>query len=1007
MKLAPGLYEQVLTQALAHLRDDPASEQLGLVEAADAAPDLLARHVFEAAQRALENVKGADRVERQLALANRVLAVLAEQQPDVVEVGDALTDRVLLALRAQAGLGTGALPRPGIALRHSDLIVNGPRDLRVGREIARELPSADRVDLLMSFVKWSGFVELKDALTAFRRDRDRPMRLLTTTYLGASEIEAVQAFADLGAEVRVSYDDRRTRLHAKAWLFHRDSGFSTAIVGSSNLSSAALRDGCEWNVRVSQRDNAGLWAKLRTTFDQYWEDPSFEPFAAARFEQATRPRTDAGRDALARLLELRPLPHQLAVLDALAAERAAGHSRNLVVAATGTGKTVIAALDYARLPGRPRLLFVAHRDRILDQALATFRVALKDGNFGEKHTGASKPVVGAHVFASIQALHEERLAALPPDAYDVVIVDEFHHAAAKTYRALLEHLRPRVLLGLTATPERADGRSVLEWFDGRVAAESRLWDALDQDLLCPFVYFGIHDGTDLSQIEFRSGRYDVASLERLYTADEHRAKAVLRGLMDKVRAPREMRALGFCVSVMHAEYMREFFVRHGLRAEVVLGTTPPDVRDARVAALERGELCCLFTVDVFNEGVDIPRVDTVLMLRPTESATVFLQQLGRGLRLHPEKACVTVLDFVGSAHRDFRWDLRFKAMTGGGTRKEVERAAEEGFPRLPSGCAIVLDRATQQSVLDNLRRATRRWAALADDLGPDTTLAEFLRRTELDPRELYAPHKTFTELRAVRGFAAAPEGTTAQALHRALHVDDEPRLAAFRALVAGERAADPADPYARMLFAVLGQEDRPLADLGAALHELRTQPELLDEVRQLFGVLDDRRRGWTVPLDGLPLQVHAHYTRAEISAALGMVTESGKLLATQAGVYRAEQQRCDVLFVTLEKNERDFTPTTLYADYPISPTMFHWQSQGPTREDSDTGRRYRVPPPGWRILLFARRTKRDERGVTCPFLCLGPVSYVSHEGERPMSIIWRLAHPMPGGWFQEVKIAAG
>ncbi|MCK5806602.1 MAG: DEAD/DEAH box helicase family protein, partial [Lentisphaeria bacterium] len=317
--------------------------------------------------------------------------------------------------------------------------------------------------------------------------------------------------------------------------------------------------------------NAPLLTKFQTTFEQYWNDPGFEPYERERFLQTSKRRRDPGRDALAHVVRLRPLPHQRAVLDALEIERSKGHTRNLVVAATGTGKTVIAALDYALQPGRPRLLFVAHRDHILDQSLATFRVALRDGGFGEKLTGREKPIVGTHVFASVQSLHERRLKELAPDAFEVVIVDEFHHAAAPTYKALLEHLQPKLLLGLTATPERADGQSVLGWFDGRIAAESRLWDALDQELLSPFQYFVLHDGTDLSQVDFRRGRYDVSSLEQLYTADEHRAKQVLRALVDKVRNPRHMRALGFCVSVAHAEFMAAYFCKHDLRAEVVHG----------------------------------------------------------------------------------------------------------------------------------------------------------------------------------------------------------------------------------------------------------------------------------------------------------------------------------------------------------------------------------------------------------------------------------------------------
>jgi hypothetical protein len=528
-------------------------------------------------------------------------------------------------------------------------------------------------------------------------------------------------------------------------------------------------------------------------------------------------------------------------------------------------------------------------------------------------------------------------------------------------------------------------------------------------LLSPFQYFVLHDGTDLSQVDFRAGRYDVDSLERLYTADDHRARQVLRHLSEKVRAPRQMRALGFCVSNRHARFMAEVFERHGLPATVVDKDTSPADREARVRALEEGRICCIFTVNVFNEGVDIPRVDTALFLRPTESATVFLQQLGRGLRTHEGKACLTVLDFVGNAHQSFRFDLRFKALLGGGTRSEVRAAIENGFPRLPSGCSIQLEERAQSAILDNLKSALVGWKALADDLEPGMTLGDFLRRTSLAPEDVYRQRHSFSELLHLRGFAEdPPSGPLARALPRLLHVDDVDRLTKFRRWLAEERppVADPGDPHQRMLLALLG-DDRPVAELDGLLAEIWAERALRAELAQLFGVLDDRRRHVTVPLAGVPLRVHARYTRAEVSAALDLRTESGKLLATQAGVYESAPNRCDLFFVTLDKDEKSFTPTTLYDDYPITPTLFHWQSQSRTRESSDVGRRYQRPPVGWRLLLFVRRARKDERGVTQPFLFLGPVAYVSHQGERPMSITWRLDHPLPGDWFQQVKIAAG
>ncbi|MEM9488696.1 MAG: DEAD/DEAH box helicase family protein, partial [Myxococcota bacterium] len=726
MKLKAGLYEALITHdraAALRALDQLIAETDDL--SADAAPHVLGRHLYSLLVKALRHVPGEDEDKQaaQVALANRLVTLLAEVTPESgVADGDAVDTPASMLLSLRDGgadrLGTGHQVRPTIPLRHSDLIVNGPRDLRLGSEIRAEIPSADRLDLLVAFLKWSGLRVVRRELAEFCARRPGKLRVLTTTYLGASEVEALDALAEMGAEIRVSYDSRRTRVHAKAWLFHRDTGFSTALVGSSNLSRSALLDGCEWNVRLSAVDNAAILAKFQATFDQYWDEGEFEPYVRERFVSATE-RRDAQRDALATAIHLRPYPHQQSVLDALAEERAAGHERNLVVAATGTGKTVVAALDYARVRaqlGEATLLFVAHRREILQQSLATFRIAVGDGNFGELLTAGHRPTRGQHVFASIQSLHGERLSGLASDAYDVVIVDEFHHAEAPTYRRLLERLGPKILLGLTATPERADGKSILGWFDGRVAAELRLWDALDLGLLVPFQYFGVHDGTDLSWIDWRGGRYDMAALEQVYTADDVRAKAVLRAIADKVRDPTAMRALGFCVSVKHAEFMAEYCRRRGLPALAVTGKTDRGTRQRALRQLSTAQINIVFTVDLLNEGVDIPSVDTVLFLRPTESATIFVQQLGRGLRLADGKDCLTVLDFIGTAHRKFRFDLRYRAVLGG-TRAGIRRQIEHGFPHLPAGCELQLDRGSREAVLRNLRAAVHtNVTGLADDL---------------------------------------------------------------------------------------------------------------------------------------------------------------------------------------------------------------------------------------------------------------------------------------------------
>ncbi len=1034
VKLVPGIYEALISSELEATLVKLASSLGSTREeiTAEEAPHLLARLLHDVSLRALRSVRGdgkddaakrAAKLKSQVLVANEVLSLLGKLAPNA-EITDDESIRqpaeILLALRelADIRLGTVAIARPTLPLRQSDLLVNGPRDLRIGHEVRLELASADRVDLLVSFVKWSGFRLLRPELIAFLARRPGGLRILTTTYMGATDAAAVEGLLELGANIKVSYDSRRTRLHAKAWLFHRESGFTTGLVGSSNLSAAALLDGCEWNVRLSSVDNASILAKFVTTFDQYWDDAEFEPYDKSRFQDATR-RRDADRDALARAIQLRPYPHQQSVLDALEVERSHGHNHNLVVAATGTGKTVIAALDYARLRkggGDPTLLFVAHRQEILRQSLATFRAAVRDGSFGELLVGDDRPTLGRHVFASIQAMHKKRLKTLAPDAYDVVIVDEFHHAQADTYRELLSHFRPKILLGLTATPERADGKSVLEWFDDRIAAELRLWDALDLGLVVPFQYFGIHDATDLSIVDFTGGRYDIASLEQLYTADHVRANAVLRALHHHVRDVTQIRGLGFCVSIKHAEFMAKFFSQKGVASLAVSADTPDHERAAALQKLRTGEVKVLFSRDLFNEGVDLPSVDTVLFLRPTESPTIFLQQLGRGLRHEEGKACLTVLDFIGNAHKRFRFDQRFRALIGG-TRAGVRDAIEQGFPHLPAGCEIKLDRESQAAVLQNVRAVVGSTTRdLVEDLRGlgDVRLRAFLSACDLEPEDLYKDGRCLTTLKR----AAKLRPTTdkdgheevMRAFERMLHIDDDSRLDTWRGWLASDTpiASDKKDPLQLMLFTILGFTQRPVADMAKEFRRLWSNDDLREELSDLLEILADRQRRPTYAIDGVPFRAHATYTRDEVSAGLREIGDKGKLKRTQGGVLKNERARADILYVTLDKDPKHFTPTTLYDDYPISQSRFHWESQGATRSDSSTGRRYQgLTEQPWRTLLFVRHKKWDARGATSPYLFLGPVRYVSHEKEKPMRITWDLERPMPAGFFNDVKVAAG
>ncbi|MBA3523642.1 MAG: DUF3427 domain-containing protein, partial [Geodermatophilaceae bacterium] len=634
---------------------------------------------------------------------------------------------------------------------------------------------------------------------------------------------------------------------------------------------------------------------------------------------------------------------------------------------------------------------------------------LRDVTFGEKWVGGAHPARFEHVFASIQSLHAADLALLAPDHFDVVILDEFHHAAAASYERVLRHLKPVELLGMTATPERSDGLPVLHWFGDRIAAELRVWDAIDRQYLVPFMYYGVHDGLDLREVPWRRGMgYDAASLTGVYTSSDAWARLVLKQVDDLVSLS-TMRALGFCVSVEHARFMAGHFRRHGIPAVAVDGTSPPAQRADALRELASGEVRAVFSVDLFNEGLDVPTVDTLLLLRPTESPTLFLQQLGRGLRKAEGKAVCTVLDFVGLHRREFRFDLRYRALLGG-TRRDVERAVQAQFPFLPVGCHMSLDEKAEEIVLRSIREAIpSRWPAMTAELAaldrarPGIGLAAFLDETGLEAEDLYANNRSWSDLRIAAGLPVRAAGEHDKELLRGvgrlLHADDEERLDVYRTLAGARPRVDSLSERERRLVRMLvascaDQVISASTPLQGAVDLLWAHPRVRAEVGELVPVLAGRIDHVQPALTAhpaCPLRIHARYSRIEILSAVG-VGSGAKVAAWQSGVYDAGPAGADLLAFTLDKSSGGFSPTTRYRDYAISSHLIHWESQSATRADGSTGQRYqRHEQMGRSIFLFARLRQSDRA-----FWFLGPAVYRRHVGERPMGITWELEVPLSG-----------
>lgn len=1033
---APGLYDALLDSALQKiLAANP--ELRAVLEKIDSEeqPARYAAFVAKILEQALRCE--ADPGKR-LALCNRIIGMLA----DKAGIGHLHNHKLVVAPKSlllevtPPHYGRPGIPRPQTSIVESSLFTGSSREPQLVHELLEEMRSADEVDILISFIKWSGLRLLMPGFEDLR-ERGVPVRIITTSYMGASDAPAVEWLAAMpNVRVRISYDTNRTRLHAKAYHFKRLSGFSTGYIGSANMAHAAMTSGLEWHLKVTAQDMIHILEKFSAEFETYWNSREFIPFDPGNpnpFRQAIAQARNIGTQQAAVFFDLRPHPFQERILEALERERfIRSQYRNLVIAATGTGKTVIAAFDYKRFrefkKQQARLLFIAHRQEILQQALATFRNVVRDHNFGELLSGPYRPERLDHLFCSVGMLTSRRLwEQVGRDFYDYIVIDEVHHGTAASYRPLFEHFSPEILLGLTATPERMDGGNVAADFGNRFAAEIRLPEALEEKLLCPFHYFGVADPVAISEDRFwRYGRYDENALEKVYTGSHIQARQrldVVLAALERYESDLEtVKGVGFCVSIKHARFMAEMFRKRGIPSAAFVS----DVGSADCAVLldnlKAGRLAFLFTVDKLSEGVDLPTLNVVLFLRPTESLTVFLQQLGRGLRHAPGKECLTVLDFVGQVHRHYRMDSKLKALLPR-HRYAIDREVESDFPHLPAGCSIQLDRQSRQYVLENIRANLRNLAAQVPErlqtftveAGRKPTFGNFVRYHDYEPERLLVA-ESWSGWKAKAQLTPVPADPDLAVLKKALvratfinGPDEIKRLKdVIRLLAQGQinAALQTAGDAILFIHYRLWAETGPrlgIHSLAESFHRLSRNPTILNDLVEILDWAKEETAAGGIKPE-LPfaclLELHARYGFKDIKAALGMADLS-RAGQTGVGVLHFPDKKAYALLITFQKTEKEFSPSTMYADYPISRELLHWESQSQTTRQSKTGRNLvDHQAQGYTILVFARDRKK-RNGCTVPFMFLGPAERVSHESERPIKMVWRLRYPMPVDIFEE------
>lgn len=564
-------------------------------------------------------------------------------------------------------------------------------------QLKMSMLKANQIDIIVSFLMESGVrMILKDLKAAL--DRGVQVRILTGNYLGITQPSALCLIKkELGNRVDLRfYNDKERSFHPKSYIFHYEN-LGEIYIGSSNISRSALTSGIEWNYRFNSLDDKKNFCLFYDTFVELFENHSI----VINDDELTRYSKNWHKPAVSKDLAkydnlqddgdanvevlFQPRGAQIEALYALEDSRSEGATKGLVQAATGVGKTYLAAFDSAKYE---RVLFVAHREEILKQAAISFKNVRHSDDYGFFY-GKQKDTDKAVIFASVATLGRNEYLTedfFAPDYFDYVIIDEFHHAVNEQYQRIVKYFKPQFLLGLTATPERMDGKNIYEICDYNVPYEISLKEAINKGMLVPFHYYGIYDETDYSSLHLVKGRYDEKELNETYIGNIKRYDLIYKYYMKY----RSKRALGFCCSRQHAEEMAKEFCKRGIEAVAVYSNADGEFsedRDKAIEKLKKQEIKMIFSVDMFNEGVDIATLDMVMFLRPTESPIVFLQQLGRGLRTSKGKEYLNVLDFIGNYEKAGRAPL----LLSGGKDLGEKSAYNYADIEYPDDCIVDFD----------------------------------------------------------------------------------------------------------------------------------------------------------------------------------------------------------------------------------------------------------------------------------------------------------------------------
>ena len=930
--------------------------------------------------------------------------------------------------------------RHDFSLLETKLITNDYQsNLFVIDQLKSELLTCRSFDIIVSFIRGSGLNMLISTLKILN-EMGIKGRVITSTYMNVTEPKALRILNDLeNIDVKVYQHRKMTdSFHTKSYIFYRDQNLSSVIIGSSNISAAALKTGEEWNVRTYERASDAVFEHTSIKFNRLWDSDRVVPLTSKfitkyeNFIESNHVIKPISKSFNVNQDEegFRPNSMQKTAISNLIQSIDNGHKRGMAIAATGTGKTFLAALAAERLDPE-RVLFVAHRNELLDSGLKTFKTVFKGEDTLYSKYKASDRTMSKFTFASIQTLVND-IDKIDSRQFDLIIIDEFHHATASNYMKVINHFEPEFLLGLTATPERTDGGDIFELAEHNIIVDVRLKDALEGELLVPFQYYGISDDTiDLSKTE------KISSQELTKLLNSNRRVDFIISKMNEYALSGQRKAIGFCQSIDHANFMYKSFLDKGFHCEVLTGDNTDEERRDVINRLESDDdpLEIIFTVDLFNEGVDIPSVNLILFLRPTESAIIFTQQLGRGLRKFDGKEYLTVLDFVTNDRNNYLIPIALSGDRHARDKNRLSKSTKKGLSKNSPQIHIELDYKTKHKILKSIEQ-TDFYAAKNVKKEMKMFLDNIRRETKDDKRTINikdfhlfdeAPNpfmvfkKTYKNIHEINvkinAFDETDEKINSNKELKTIF-DKITRLIPVKliydyiALIGYLKGEDVTINYIEDVIykyynISLNRQAKRKIDLSINRVEIRYKDiinlskkynidKILDDYLD-FGLLSYRKNYNINYLNKMnDLELYKEYNHESVAARVGYDKD---ISSWQSGVQSFGNNY--YLFVNLKKDEEKVDINLQYKDFFESDQIFYWETQNSTHQNTAVGRDLIFhKEKDIKVHLLVRK-QNVEKGVVQPYYYLGELEVLNYQGNKPISFIWKLKNRIPQNLLDE------